>query len=66
MPIAVVDQATTRHQRKCLGVLSDIQEKVQTAGFMGPSLIIVGDAVSSSYNVSSELLKQVSENVVKA
>ena len=66
MPVAVVDQATTRHQQKCIGVLSDIQEKVQSAGFMGPSLIIVGEAVSSSYNVSSELLKQVSENVIKA
>jgi uroporphyrin-III C-methyltransferase len=66
MPVAVVDQATTRYQQKCIGVLSDIQEKVQTAGFMGPSLIIVGEAVSSGYNVSSELLKQVSENVIKA
>jgi siroheme synthase len=66
MPVAVVDQATTRHQQSCIGNLSDIQEKVQTAGFMGPSLIIVGEAVSNVSNISSELLRQVSESAIKA
>lgn len=66
MPVAVIDQATTRYQQKCIGTLANIQELVQSAGFVGPSLIIVGRAVESASNVSPKLLEQVSQNVIKA
>ncbi len=45
MPIAVIQQGTTRRQRVVTGTLSDIAEKVALAEMRAPSLTIIGEVV---------------------
>ncbi|MBE1299516.1 MAG: uroporphyrinogen-III C-methyltransferase [Alteromonadaceae bacterium] len=56
MPVAVIDQATCKEQRKVHGCLSDIATKVEMAKFQGPALFVVGGITQSPFDVSAELL----------
>lgn len=44
-PAAVIERGTTLGQRVVTGTLSDLAERVKTAGLHPPSLIVVGDVV---------------------
>jgi len=44
-PAAVIERGTTPGQRVVTGTLSDLAERVRTAGLHPPSLIVVGDVV---------------------
>ena len=50
-PIAVIMKGTTSKQKKVVGTLSDIAEKVRLAKLESPCIIVVGDVV----NLSEEL-----------
>lgn len=45
MPVAVVQQGTTEHQRVVCGTLADLPARVIEAGLRSPCLIIVGEVV---------------------
>ncbi|WP_299082466.1 siroheme synthase CysG [uncultured Paraglaciecola sp.] len=45
-PIAMVQSATTTHQKVITGTFKDIQQKAEDAGIKPPALIIVGSVVS--------------------
>ena len=45
-PIALIRWGTRAEQETITGVLSDIVEKVETAGFKAPAITIVGEVVS--------------------
>jgi len=45
MPIALVQQATTAHQRVLIGNLQSMPELVETSGIKPPTLIIIGEVV---------------------
>ena len=45
-PVAVVMKGTTSKQKKVIGTLEDIVEKVKIAGLVSPCIIAVGDVVS--------------------
>ena len=44
-PVLVVEHAGSKRARAIEGVLGDLSERVRAAGFEGPTLIAVGDAV---------------------
>lgn len=46
MPVAVIQQGTTPHQRVVCGTLSTIAMQVEAAGLRSPSLTIIGEVVS--------------------
>lgn len=46
MPVAVIENGTTSHQRVQVGTLGDIAGMVKAAGFKSPCLIIVGEVVT--------------------
>lgn len=50
-PCAVISKGTTPEQKKCVGTLIDIEDKVKTAKLLSPAIIVVGDVVT----LSSEL-----------
>lgn len=45
MPVAVVQQGTTQHQKVVTATLADLAEKVSAAGIKAPCLTIVGEVV---------------------
>ncbi len=45
-PAAVVSGGTTNHQKKVVGTLKDIGQKVINSGIESPAIIVVGDVVS--------------------
>ena len=45
MPIALVQQATTAHQRVLIGSLQTMPDMVDSSGIKPPTLIIIGDVV---------------------
>jgi len=45
-PIAVISNGTTNHQKKCVGNLGNIGEKIKNADIVSPAIIVVGDVVS--------------------
>lgn len=45
-PAAVISNGTLAAQRKCIGTLADIGEKIEEAKLTSPSIIVVGDVVS--------------------
>ena len=45
-PVAVISQGTTPRQRKVVGTLADIEEKVLAAHLLPPSIIVVGEVVT--------------------
>lgn len=45
-PIAVITQGTTSNQKKVVGTLSDIEDKVKKEGLVPPSVIVVGEVVN--------------------
>lgn len=45
-PAAVISNGTLAAQRKCIGTLADIGEKIQEAKLTSPAIIVVGDVVS--------------------
>ncbi len=45
-PAAVVSGGTTNHQKKVVGTLKDIGQKVIESGIESPAIIVVGDVVS--------------------
>jgi len=47
-PVAVISNGTTARQRKCVGTLADIYEKVCEAGLESPAIIVVGNVVKLS------------------
>ena len=56
MPVAVIDQASTKQQRVCVGTLDDIAAKVQAENFQGPAVTIVGEVVNKRHHVDLSLL----------
>ncbi len=50
--IAVVSNAATPHQKKCIGTLSNIVELVEKAALKSPAVIVVGKVVSLSDTLS--------------
>ncbi len=47
-PAAVISKGTTVNQRKCVGTLMDIADRVDKARLESPAIIVVGDVVSLS------------------
>lgn len=47
-PVAVISNGTTVKQRKCVGNLGDIYQKVCEAGLESPAIIVVGNVVTLS------------------
>jgi len=45
LPVAVISQGTTGNQRKVVGTLADIEQKVKKAHLVPPSIIVVGEVV---------------------
>ena len=45
-PAAVISNGTLAAQRKCIGKLADIGEKIEEAKLTSPAIIVVGDVVS--------------------
>ncbi len=45
-PAAVISNGTLAVQRKCIGTLADIGEKIEEAKLTSPAIIVVGDVVS--------------------
>lgn len=45
-PAAVISNGTLVAQRKCIGTLADIGEKIEKAKLTSPAIIVVGDVVS--------------------
>ena len=45
-PAAVISNGTLAAQRKCIGMLADIGEKIEEAKLTSPAIIVVGDVVS--------------------
>lgn len=45
-PAAVISNGTLATQRKCIGTLADIGEKIEEAKLTSPAIIVVGDVVS--------------------
>ena len=45
-PAAVISNGTLATQRKCIGKLADIGEKIEEAKLTSPAIIVVGDVVS--------------------
>lgn len=45
-PAAVISNGTLAAQRKCIGTLADIGEKIERAKLASPAIIVVGDVVS--------------------
>ena len=60
MPIAVVDKASTPEQQTCVGTAQTIVDQVESMKLSGPSLIVIGEAVSHQYSLSPELLTTLS------
>jgi uroporphyrin-III C-methyltransferase len=56
MPVAVIDQATSRQQQVCVGSAKNIALRVANMKFNGPAVIIVGEVVSKRHQVALELL----------
>lgn len=48
MPVAVIQEGTTRNQRLLVGTISDIANKVRKNKFKAPSIIIIGRVVDLS------------------
>ncbi|WP_458459726.1 uroporphyrinogen-III C-methyltransferase [Pseudobutyrivibrio sp.] len=44
--VAVISNATTNHQKKCVGTLDNIAALVEKAALVSPATIVVGDVVS--------------------
>lgn len=57
-PVAVIDQASTKEQRVCIGSLDDIAQKVIESDFQGPALTIVGEVVNKRHKVDLSLLAE--------
>lgn len=47
-PAAVISNATTNHQKKCVGTLENIAELVSKANLVSPAIIVVGNVVTLS------------------
>ena len=45
-PAAVISNGTLAAQRKCIGTLADIGQKIEEAKLTSPAIIVVGDVVS--------------------
>ena len=50
--IAVISNGTTARQKKCVGTLADIGEKIEKAGLISPAIIVVGDVVGLNERLS--------------
>ena len=50
--IAVISNGTTARQKKCVGTLADIGEKIGKAGLISPAIIVVGDVVGLNERLS--------------
>lgn len=46
MPVAIIENGSTRKQRVLVGTLADIADQVQAQGYQSPSLIVVGEVVN--------------------
>ncbi len=51
-PAAVISNGTLANQRKCVGTLLDIGDKIQEAKLVSPSIIVVGDVVALSHSLN--------------
>lgn len=57
-PIAVIEHATTKHQRLIRGIVADICHRVKQAGIEGPSIIVVGQVAVEGLLRSCNLMVQ--------
>jgi uroporphyrin-III C-methyltransferase len=65
MPVAVIDQATSRQQQVCIGNVLNIAQRVDNIKFNGPAVIIVGDVVNKRHELDLELLdKSYTRNLI--
>lgn len=55
-PAAVISCATTPVQKSCIGMLSDIADKVEREQLISPAIIAVGDVVSLSARLSDGVI----------
>jgi precorrin-4/cobalt-precorrin-4 C11-methyltransferase len=51
-PVAVIEKASWKEERKIVGILQDIADKVREAGMKRHALIIVGDVLRKRYRKS--------------
>jgi uroporphyrin-III C-methyltransferase len=60
IPVAIIQNGTTKEERYVAGTIQDIQAKATQSNIAAPAIIIVGEVVKESYN-----LKEIFEDVVK-
>jgi len=51
-PVALIEQGTTRQQRKVVATLSDLPEQASRHGICSPALIIVGEVVNLHHKLA--------------
>lgn len=51
-PVAVVQEAATPRQRSVVGTLTDIAERVTSAGITAPAVVVVGDVAALSRDLA--------------
>jgi uroporphyrin-III C-methyltransferase len=59
MPVAIIQNGTTKEERYVAGTIQDIQEKADRSGIAAPAIIVVGEVVKESYQ-----LKEIYHEVV--
>ena len=57
LPVAVIDQATSKQQKVCVGKADNIAQKVKNCAFEGPALIIVGEVVNKRQPIALQLME---------
>jgi uroporphyrin-III C-methyltransferase len=51
LPVAIIQNGTTREERFVAGTIRDIQAKAQSSGITAPAIIIAGEVVRESYRL---------------
>jgi uroporphyrin-III C-methyltransferase len=51
LPIAIIQNGTTKEERFVAGTIQDIQAKAQSSGITAPAIIIAGEVVRESYRL---------------
>jgi uroporphyrin-III C-methyltransferase len=52
LPVAIIQNGTTKEERFVAGTIQDIQAKAQSSGITAPAIIIAGEVVRESYRLS--------------
>jgi uroporphyrin-III C-methyltransferase len=51
LPVAIIQNGTTKEERFVAGTIQDIQAKAQSSGITAPAIIIAGEVVRESYRL---------------